>query len=83
MPWVAAALLFTRKKKMGALVARPFDVWAFHLRLLVSLSLAYGDNVTQVHGPWHSTFLWTAIVLGVIELAGAWMGFSLFRASVA
>lgn len=78
-PLVAAVLLFTRKRKMGALL----------LALSMFGSLIFGfwyhflsqtnDNVTQVHGPWHSTFLWTAIALAIIELSGTLIGFRLFR----
>jgi hypothetical protein len=40
---------------------------------------ATNDNVTEVHGPWHFTFLWTAIALAVIELAGAFLGLRMYR----
>jgi cation transport ATPase len=78
-PFVATGLLFTRKKKFGALL----------LALSMFGSLIFGfwfhflsntnDNVTQVHGPWHSTFLWTAIALALVELAGTVVGFRLLR----
>ena len=81
-PLLAAALLFTRKKKIGALL----------LALSMFGSLIFGfwyhflshtsDNITQVNGPWHSTFLWTAIALAVIELSGMIVGFRLFRATI-
>src|SRR6185503_1556510 len=79
MPLVAAAFLFTRKKKVGALLLA--------LSMLGSLIFGFwyhflsqtNDNVSQVHGPWHSTFLWTAIALAFIELAGMVVGFLLFR----
>ena len=77
MPFLAAVLLFTRKKKMGALLlmlsmfgSLVFGFWYHFLSNT-------GDNVTQVHGPSHSTFLWTAIVLAVIELAGTLVGLRL------
>ena len=82
MPWVAAALLFTRKKKMGALLLALSMFGSFIFGFWYHFLSHTGDNVAQVHGPWHSTFLWTAIALGVIELAGAVVGFRLFRASV-
>jgi hypothetical protein len=79
-PLVAAGFLVTRKQKTGALLlvlsmfgSFIFGVW-YHFLSNTS------DNVTQVHGPWHSTFLWTAIALAVIELAGAVVGFRMFRA---
>jgi glucose dehydrogenase len=80
-PLVAAGFLATRKQKTGALLLALsmfgsfiFGVW-FHFVSNTS------DNVTQVHGPWHSTFLWSAIALAVIELAGAVVGFRMLRAS--
>lgn len=79
-PLVAAVFLFTRLKRIGALllVLSMFGsfVFGFWYHFLSHTS----DNVTQVHGPWHSTFLWTAIALAVIELAGTIVGFRLFRA---
>ncbi|MGZ5436062.1 MAG: hypothetical protein ACXWID_06705 [Pyrinomonadaceae bacterium] len=79
-PLVAGALLFTRWARIGALL----------LALSMLGSLAFGgwyhflsatnDHVSQVHGPWRSTFLWTAIVLAVSELVGVMIGISAFRA---
>ncbi len=79
-PLVAGGLLFTRWARIGALL----------LSLSMLGSLAFGgwyhflsatnDHVSQVHGPWRSTFIWTAIVLAVSELAGVMIGISAFRA---
>lgn len=80
MPWLAAALLFTRKKKMGALLLALSMFGSFVFGFWYHFLSNTGDNVTQVHGPWHSTFLWTAIVLAVIELGGTIVGLRLFRA---
>ena len=80
LPWVAAALLFTRKKKMGALLLALSMLSSFVFGFWYHFLSNTGDNVTQVHGPWHSTFLWTAIVLAVIELGGTIVGLCLFRA---
>ena len=79
MPWVAAALLFTRKKKMGALLLALSMFGSFVFGFWYHFLSNTGDNITQVHGPWHSTFLWTAIVLAVIELGGTIVGLRLFR----
>jgi len=78
-PLVAAALLFTRMQKTGALL----------LALSMFGSLIFGfwyhflshtnDNVAQVNGPWHSTFLWTAVALAAIELAAAFLGMRMYR----
>ena len=80
-PLVAAALLFTRKKKTGALLLALSMSGSFIFGFWYHFLSQTNDNVTQVHGAWHSTFLWTAITLAVIELAGTIVGFRLFRAS--
>jgi len=80
MPLVAAAFLFTRKKKVGALLLALSMLGSFIFGFWYHFLSQTNDNVTQVHGPWHSTFLWTAVALAVIELAGTVVGFRLFRA---
>jgi len=80
-PLVAAGLLFTRKKKIGALLLALSMSGSFIFGFWYHFLSQTNDNVTQVHGAWHSTFLWTAITLAVIELAGTIVGFRLFRAS--
>ena len=79
-PVVAAAFLFTRKKKIGALLLGLSMLGSFIFGFWYHFLSQTNDNVAQVHGPWHSTFLWTAIALAVIELAGAIVGFRLYRA---
>ena len=80
MPLVAVAFLLTRKKKVGALLLALSMMGSFVFGFWYHFLSQTNDNVSQVHGPWHSTFLWTAIALAVIELAGAAVGFRLFRA---
>jgi hypothetical protein len=80
-PLLAAALLLTRKKKMGALLLAVSMFGSFAFGFWYHFLSHTNDNVTQVNGPSHSTFLWTAIALAVIELAGTFVGFRLFRAS--
>src|SRR5687767_3940528 len=80
MPVVAAVFLFTRKKKIGALLLALSMLGSFFFGFWYHFLSQTNDNVAQVHGPWHSTFLWTAIGLAVIELVGAVVGFRLFRA---
>ena len=80
MPLVAAALLFTRKRKIGALLLALSMLGSFMFGVWYHFLSQTSDNVTQVHGPWHSTFLWTAIAIAAIELAGTVIGFRLFRA---
>jgi len=81
MPLVAAAFLFSRKRKIGALLLAFSMLGSFIFGFWYHFLSRTNDHVTQVHGPWHSTFLWTAIALAVIELAGALVGFRMFRAS--
>lgn len=81
MPLVAAAFLFTRKRKIGALLLALSMLGSFIFGFWYHFLSQTNDNVTQVHGSWHSTFLWTAIALAVIELAGTAVGFRMFRAS--
>ena len=78
MPVVAAVFLFTRKKKIGALLLALSMLGSFVFGFWYHFLSQTNDNVTQVHGPWHSTFLWTAIGLAVIELAGTIVGFVCF-----
>lgn len=80
MPVVAAAFLFSRKKKIGALLLALSMLGSFVFGFWYHFLSQTNDNVSQVHGPWHSTFLWTAIALAVIELVGTIVGFLLFRA---
>ena len=80
MPLIAAAFLFTRKKRIGALLLALSMLGSFIFGFWYHFLSQTNDNVTQVHGPWHSTFLWTAIALAIIELAGAVVGLRLFRA---
>lgn len=79
MPVVAAVLLFIRKKKVGALLLGLSMLGSFIFGFWYHFLSQTNDHVTQVHGPWHSTFLWTAIALAVIELAGTVVGFQMFR----
>jgi hypothetical protein len=78
-PLVAAALLFTRKQKLGALVLALSMFGSFIFGFWYHFLSSTNDNVTEVHGPWHSTFLWTAIALAVIELTGAFVGLRMYR----
>ena len=80
-PLVAAAFLLTRKRKIGALLLALAMLGSFIFGFWYHFVSQTNDHVTQVHGVWHSTFLWTAIALAVIELAGTAVGFRMFRAS--
>ena len=78
-PLVAAAFMFARKQKIGALLLALSMFGSFIFGFWYHFLSNTNDNVMQVHGPWHSTFLWTAIALAVIELAGTVVGFRMFR----
>jgi hypothetical protein len=78
-PLVAAGFLVMRKQKTGALLLALSMFGSFIFGVWYHFLSNTSDNVTQVHGPWHSTFLWTAIALAVIELAGTVVGVRIFR----
>lgn len=78
-PLVAYALLLFRWAKAGALLfalsmlgSLVFGVWYHFLS-------STNDNVVEVHGPWRSTFFWTAIALAIIEFTGVLLGVYAFR----
>jgi glucose dehydrogenase len=78
-PLVAAALLFTRKQKSGALLLALSMFGSFVFGFWYHFLSSTNDNVTQVHGPWHTRFLWTAIALAAIELAGTGVGVRMYQ----
>jgi len=78
-PLVAGVLLLMRRRKAGALLLALSMLGSFLFGFWFHFLSATNDNVTQVHGPWHFTFLWTAVALAVIELAGALIGVWLYR----
>jgi len=78
-PLVAAVFLFTRKKKLGALLLALSMFLSFIFGFWYHFLSSTNDNVTEVHGPWHSRFLWTAIALAAIELAGTFVGQRIYR----
>ena len=77
-PLVAAVFLFTRKRKTGGLFLALLMFGSFIFGVWYHFLSNTSDNVTQVHGPWHATFLWTAIALAVIELAGTVVGLRMY-----
>jgi len=80
-PLAAAALLFTRKQRTGALLLTLSMLGSLIFGFWYHFLSSTNDNVTQVHGAWHSTFLWTAIALAVIELSGTLVGLWIYRSS--
>jgi len=79
-PLVAGGLLFTRWARIGALVLALSMLGSFVFGGWYHFLSATNDHVSQVHGPWRSTFIWTAIVLALSELAGVMIGVFAFRA---
>ena len=80
-PLVAGALLLTRWARLGALLLAFSMLGSFVFGGWYHFLSATNDHVSQVHGPWRSSFMWTAIVLAVSELAGVIIGIFAFRAS--
>ena len=79
-PLVAGGLIFTRWVRIGALLLALSMLGSFAFGGWYHFLSATNDHVSQVHGPWRSTFLWTAVVLAVSELVGVIIGISAFRA---
>ena len=80
-PLVAAVLLFTRWRAMGALLLALAMLGSFSFGFWYHFLSATNDNVAEVHGSWHFMFLWTAIALAVLELAGVMIGVIIYRSS--
>ena len=80
-PLVAGGLLFTRWDRIGALLLALSMLGSFAFGGWYHFLSATNDHVSQVHGPWRSTFIWTAIVLAVSELVGVMIGIFAFRAN--
>jgi hypothetical protein len=79
-PLVAGGLLFSRLARIGALLLAISMIGSFAFGGWYHFLSATSDNVIEVHGPWRSTFLLTAIVLAASELVGGVMGLWIFRA---
>jgi hypothetical protein len=73
-PLVAGVLLLTRWARKGALLLALSMLGSFGFGVWYHFLSATTDNVMEVHGPWRSTFFWTAIGLAIIEFAGMLVG---------
>jgi len=73
-PLVAGVLLLTRWARQGARLLALSMLGSFVFGVWYHFLSATSDNVMEVHGPWRSSFLWTAIALAIIEFAGMLMG---------
>jgi len=80
-PLVAGALLFSRKQKIGALLLALSMLGSFAFGVWYHFVSAGSDNVAEVHGGWHATFFWTAIVLAILEFLGLIIGMAVCRSS--
>jgi hypothetical protein len=78
-PLVAAALLFTRVVRAGAWLLTVAMFGALVFGLFKHFLLPGTDNVVEVHGDWHSLFLWSAVGVAVVEIAGGTIGAWLVR----
>jgi hypothetical protein len=78
-PLVAAALLFTRLARAGAWMLALAMFGALAFGLFKHFLLPGTDNVREVLGDWHSLFLWSAVGVGLAEIAGAITGAWLVR----
>jgi len=79
-PLVAGGLLFTRWARIGALILALSMLGSFVFGGWYHFLSATNDHISQVHGPWRSTFIGTAIVLAVSEIVGVMIGIFAFRA---
>src|SRR6185436_1376740 len=78
-PLVAGALLLSRWAKAGALLLALSMFGSFVFGGWYHFLSATTDHVSEVYGPWRSTFLWTAISLAVAEFVGTALGAWMFR----
>lgn len=78
-PLVAGGLLLSRAARAGAMLLALSMLGSFVFGFWYHFLSATNDNIVEVHGPWRATFLWTAIVLAVIEFAGVLLGVFAFR----
>lgn len=78
-PLLACALLYTRQQRTGALLTALSLAGSFVFGLIYHFLLPGNDNVAEVHGEWHMVFMWTAVLLAILELAGTIVGFWLYN----
>ena len=78
-PIIAGVLLFSRTQKAGALLLTLSMLGSFGFGVWYHFLTSGADNVSEVQGPWHSTFLWTAVALAIVEFAGVFIGLWMYR----
>jgi hypothetical protein len=82
-PLMAGLLLWTRWRKAGALLLVASMLGSFGFGAWFHFVAAGSDNVAEVHGPWHLTFMWTAVALAALELLGVLTGLVAAKADTA
>jgi len=72
---IIAALLIWRRKKSGFLILLLSMAGSFVFGVFYHFIAAGTDNVNSLGlHPWSNTFLWSAILLALVEAAGALIG---------
>lgn len=79
-PILSAALLFSRWSRGAALVLTVSMFGSFVFGGWYHFLSTTSDNVGAVHGVWHSTFLWSAIVIATLEAVGVIVGGWIYQA---
>jgi hypothetical protein len=79
VPLLAGSLLYSRRQKNGALLTGLSLAGSFLFGVVYHFLLPGADNVTEVHGEFHLVFMWTAVLLAILELAGTLTGFWLYH----
>ena len=78
-PIVAGALFFSRRQRIAASLLTLSMSGSFGFGVWYHFLTSGADNVSEVQGPWHSTFLWTAVALAIVEFAGVFIGLWMYR----
>jgi len=80
-PLLACTLLYSRWQRSGALLTALSLAGSFVFGLIYHFLLPGNDNVAEVHGEWHMLFMWTAVLIAILEFAGAAVGFWLYSST--
>ena len=78
-PLLAAVLLFTPKREFGSLLLAGSMFGSFIFGFWYHFLSTTSDNIAEVKGSWHSTFVWTAVLLAMIESSGTLAGIMAYR----
>ena len=73
---IVAAVLIWRRKKLGFLLLLLSMAGSFVFGLFYHFIAAGPDNVSSLGPyPWSNTFLWSAVLLAILEAAGTIVGY--------